>query len=358
MADSEDHDFTTSEFCRETLKHIGQIALLTLNEMIRGLPRILRPTGFRLLLTLLTLAIAFCLTYPLFFFESPSVTRLLDEEVSLLPSNASFVELATDYSEHPDVSKVTMAPLDAFGHYLGRDSYEDWDIEKAEQSINRALVEEPDSPFLHLLKAEFLRTYLKDLDSAVAHYTTAVELDNTLSTAYLGRGFCYFQKGKFQPAVKDFNRSIQIDQDPRVYIFAHILRGATYEHLGLYHNAIVDYTAAIQQDETDSVLHFDWQETLFFRRGCAYRESERWDKCVADFDRAMAIDLNSSGFAWVNSYWNRAACLEELHIYEEALADYRDLHEYWSASMDDKEVQFLEQRIARLEVTIEEQDQE
>jgi tetratricopeptide (TPR) repeat protein len=347
---------TIKEHLQDILREMWQSALPVLGELLQGLSRIIRPTGgFKLLLMLLTVVMIFRLAYPLFFFEPPSVIRLLDAEVPIVPWNAPFVDLASEYSERAGLPKASVATLNEFGHYLGRDSYEDFDLLEAEHCIDRVITEEPDIPFFYLLRAEFLRVRLNDCGRAVMDYTTAVELDDTLSMAFLGRGFCYLQNGRFQSAVRDLSVAIQVDQDPRAYM----LRGVTYEHLGLYHSAISDYTLAIEQDESDLVLYRDWTEALFFRRGYAYLASEQWDECVADFNRSMEVSWHMElyGIAGQNAHLNRAYCLVELGRYEEAIADYRDILEYWGNDMGEERVQWVEQRIASLELTIEEQEQ-
>jgi tetratricopeptide (TPR) repeat protein len=343
------------EQLQNILKEMRKNAIPVLGELIQGIAEAVIPGRFHFWLTVLSLILVFRFTYPLFFTDTPNAFWLMNSNITFLPWPTTLVNLQGEYSSDAGLSNTVLEKLDEFTFHLGSDNYEDLDVEKAEQAIDSAISGRPDTPFLYLLRAEFSRTYLADCKRALSDYTTAVQLDNSLSTAFLGRGYCYLRNNQILLAVRDLNMSIQIDQDPRAYI----LRGMVYEHFGLYHGAIDDYTAAIEQNEHSTILDDDWCATLFFRRGYVHRETKQWDKCVADFSKSMEVSwfMKYLGVAGPGTYANRGYCLTELGRYEEALTDYSDLLENWGDGLDKEYFQWIEQQIDRLELTIEEQDQ-
>jgi len=343
---------TIRDRLRDIFREMLKNALPVLGELLQGLGEALIPGRFYFLLTALALVLVFRFTNPLFFTDTPNAFWLMNSGITFLPWPPVLVNLLGEYPDDAGLSNTTLERLDEFAFHLGSDNYEDLDVEKAKQTIDSAISEEPDIPFLYLLRAELSRTYLADCERALSDYTAAVQLDNTLSTAFLGRGYCYLRNSQILLAVNDLNVTIQINQDPRAYI----LRGVVYEHFGLYHSSIDDYTAAIEQDKIDLVLDDYWQETLFFGRGYAHLQTEQWDKCVADFSESMNASWHMAccGTASSSTYLNRGYCLTKMGQYEEALADYYDLLKYWGDAMDKEDVQWVEQRIASLELAVEE----
>ncbi len=51
------------------------------------------------------------------------------------------------------------------------------------------------------------------LPSAIKYYTESIKLNDEYYDAYLSRGFCYDSMGKYQLALRDFNKAISLSQD-------------------------------------------------------------------------------------------------------------------------------------------------
>jgi tetratricopeptide (TPR) repeat protein len=49
-----------------------------------------------------------------------------------------------------------------------------------------------------------------DYQGAVKYYTKTIELNSDSYEAYLSRGYCYDSIGKYQLALKDFNKAIAL----------------------------------------------------------------------------------------------------------------------------------------------------
>ena len=54
-------------------------------------------------------------------------------------------------------------------------------------------------------------------DKAIESYTSVIKLDREFYEAYNDRGSSYGSQGKFEQAIEDFNKAIEMKQDPSFY---------------------------------------------------------------------------------------------------------------------------------------------
>ena len=66
-----------------------------------------------------------------------------------------------------------------------------------------------------------------DWDKAAADFTTVIEKDPNDAQAYERRGFVYRSQKKFNEAIADYDKSLEIKPDPDVYT----KRGVHLRHL-------------------------------------------------------------------------------------------------------------------------------
>ncbi len=76
-----------------------------------------------------------------------------------------------------------------------------------------------------------------------------------------------------------------------------------------YEKAIADYDRAIALDPNDA--------NAYHNRGLAYRNINEYHKAIADYDRAIALDPD-----YRNAYHNRGLTYYNLNEYQKAIADY------------------------------------
>jgi tetratricopeptide (TPR) repeat protein len=81
-----------------------------------------------------------------------------------------------------------------------------------------------------------------DLNAAIAHFTTAIELKSDYAFAYYGRGGAYFGKGLDDQAIADYTKAIELKPDLAT---AYSNRGLAYENLRQRDEAIADYRQAL-----------------------------------------------------------------------------------------------------------------
>ena len=82
-----------------------------------------------------------------------------------------------------------------------------------------------------------------DLDTAIAHYTKAIESKPDYADAYYNRSVAYRGKGLFDQGIADSTKTIELKPDLAV---VYLNRGALYLAKGFSDRAIADWTKAIQ----------------------------------------------------------------------------------------------------------------
>src|SRR5678816_2277990 len=81
-----------------------------------------------------------------------------------------------------------------------------------------------------------------NLETALAHFERAIELDRNYGAAYFSRGLVRKRQRDFDGAISDFTRSIELKPMAEAYLN----RGATLRDKGESDGAIVDYNKAIE----------------------------------------------------------------------------------------------------------------
>ena len=166
-------------------------------------------------------------------------------------------------------------------------------------------------------------------NKAIADYTKAIEIDPNFSDAYYNRAVAWKSKGRwyYKKAAADYKKAIAaykndaranlntaitkltkiIELDPK-NAKAYYDRGITWREMGEYEKAIADYTKAIQ-------INPEYAKA-YNSRGLAWKKQGNYDKAIADYTKAIEINprdpifYNNRGFAW-----------EDKGDYERAIAD-------------------------------------
>jgi tetratricopeptide (TPR) repeat protein len=145
-----------------------------------------------------------------------------------------------------------------------------------------------------------------DLSSYLTWLINGAHLDRTmLPIAYKQRGVTYREMERYDDALGDFNRAIELDPSDSLVI---ALRGMTYRAMKRYDDALGDFNRAIELDPSDS-----W---AIAHRGEAYLAMERYDDALGDFNRAIELDPSDSGAIALRGLTYRA-----MERYDDALGD-------------------------------------
>ncbi|NJN86577.1 MAG: tetratricopeptide repeat protein [Leptolyngbyaceae cyanobacterium SL_7_1] len=120
------------------------------------------------------------------------------------------------------------------------------------------------------------------------------------------RGETYRLMKRYEEALQDFNRAIELDPE---YAWAIAHRGVTYRVIKRYDEALRDLNCAIELDPK-----YDW---AIANRGETYRLMKRYEEALQDFDRA--IELNPE-LDW--AIGSRGQTYLLIGRYQEALIDF------------------------------------
>ena len=145
-----------------------------------------------------------------------------------------------------------------------------------------------------------------EVDRAIEDYIKMIELQPNDAIAYNNRGIAYGIKDEINLAIKDFNAAIQLKRD---YAIAYNNRGAVYRSKGDYDRAIEDCNKAID-------LERDYAEP-YSNRGAAYRNKGDYDRAIEDHNTAIQLKPD-----FVEAYYNRGIVYYEKHEFDRAIADY------------------------------------
>ena len=118
----------------------------------------------------------------------------------------------------------------------------------------------------------------ENFQEAIAEYDQAIQL-YPKSEAYNHRGNAYFDLGRLDRAVEDYDAAIASDGH---YFRAYNNRGVVYARLGQLDRAIDDYTQAI--------LYFLDYAEAYLNRGNAYYNQNEFERAVKGLGDAITLD--------------------------------------------------------------------
>jgi putative GTP pyrophosphokinase len=161
--------------------------------------------------------------------------------------------------------------------------FEDEKTEEARQEIS-VRTEGNNSIDDMLLNA--LYAHNKNLfDEAIGFYSRILEMnpDNTISSLiYKHRGMANFAQSKYDDAIGDFTRALELDQKSYKAVY---YRGVVRSVLQQYDEAIDDFTQALAINP--------YQSFCLYRRGQAYYHIGDYPQALADCDAALVLDPKS-----------------------------------------------------------------
>lgn len=149
-------------------------------------------------------------------------------------------------------------------------------------------------------------------DEALGDYSAALDRDQGLTQAYVGRAATYLQLGRYAEALADLGQAIQLEPE---HLEAIGVRAFTYRKLARFDEALADFNHLI-------ALAPDYIWALE-ARGETNGVMRRYEESLADFNRAIDLDDEN-----VRAMRNRGVTLRLMHRYEESLADFNRVIEH------------------------------
>jgi len=155
---------------------------------------------------------------------------------------------------------------------------------------------------------------MENYKSAGKMIENAIKNNSDYPQYYLTRGIVYIKKGKFEDAIEDLNRALDLSQgmnNKQLENKIYINRGAAYQKLFQNDAALNDYSKAIllNNDNPDVYLY----------RGFLYYQSNDHPEALKDFNTVIELDPENP-FA----YYNRGMIYLKQEKMDEACDDFHN----------------------------------
>ena len=145
---------------------------------------------------------------------------------------------------------------------------------------------------------------LGKFEDAIQNYDKAIELDsNVNSVYYYNRGNAYFSLGKFEEAIQDYNKAIDLNPNDDL---SYNNKGNAYFSLGKFEDAIQDYNKAIDLNPNNA--------SYYYNRGTTFANLEKFEDAIQDYNKAIDLNPNDESV-----YYNRGVAFIYLNEYEKAI---------------------------------------
>ncbi len=143
-------------------------------------------------------------------------------------------------------------------------------------------------------------------DSAIAHYSKALELNPKYKDAYYSRGVSFGKKSGYDASIRDFTKVLELDPKDADAFYN---RGNAHEAKGDQDAAIRDYTKALELDPKGA--------DAFCGRGNAYDAKGDQDTAIRDYTKAIELNPKFAG-----AYYDRGIAFSKKGDQDTAILDY------------------------------------
>lgn len=136
---------------------------------------------------------------------------------------------------------------------------------------------------------------LEDYKGAHKIIDNAIKQNSDYPDFYLTRGKILIHKGKFENAIEDLNRALDLSKGENNKFFEnkiYVSRGAAYQKLFAFEQALNDYSKAIQLNDNNP--------NVFLYRGYLYYQTNEFEEAIKDFNIVIEIDPENP-----YAYYNR-----------------------------------------------------
>ena len=142
-----------------------------------------------------------------------------------------------------------------------------------------------------------------NLEEAIENYSKAISFNPEYATAYLNRSSAYLGQFKWDLALADINKAIELD--PKISGKAYYNRAGIYNLRNQWDKALADYKIATELRSNYHEAHFN--------RGIVFLKQGNWKSAIEDLEAVAKIDSENAqaysnlGFAYMKlRQWNNA----------------------------------------------------
>jgi serine/threonine protein kinase/tetratricopeptide (TPR) repeat protein len=179
------------------------------------------------------------------------------------------------------------------------------DFTGAARVFTGCILKRPDHAHAHYCRGNAY-SRLRRYQDAVADFSRAIELSPSYTSAWNNRALAYYRLDRPEKTVEDSSRAIELNPDSTS---AWNNRGWAHNKLNQPQQAISDFTRAIQLNPKSA--------TAWCGRGLAHIALDQPDKAVEDCSRAIQLDPN-----YTSAWNNRGVAHNKLNQPDQAVADF------------------------------------
>ena len=143
-------------------------------------------------------------------------------------------------------------------------------------------------------------------NQALDDFNKAIELDPNKVKAYNNRGIIFYNQNKYNQALDDYNKALELDSN-QVEIY--INRGFLFNNEKKYDQALNDFNKAIQLDPN--------KVEAYINRGIVFINEKKYDQALNDYNKAIELDANNA-----QAYYNKGNVYFNEKKYDEAIINY------------------------------------
>ena len=140
---------------------------------------------------------------------------------------------------------------------------------------------------------------------------TQLSITQKIGDKLYEKGLTELEAGNFDKAVKNFNKSIQKNDN---FVDAYFKRALSYTYLKKYEEAINDYSTVIELSPND--------EVSFFNRSRIFTVMKDYEKALSDVNSAINIDKE-----FIEVYYQKASIMLKMKNLDGAISTYTNLIE-------------------------------
>ena len=125
---------------------------------------------------------------------------------------------------------------------------------------------------------------------------------------YLDNGIYDIQSGKFQDAIENINKSLELKKD---WAIPYFYRAVAYDAMEEFDEAMLDYIKAIQLDEKMTDAYYNRARIILSRKDL---DNPKVENAVKDLEKALELDPQ-----FIDALYAMAAAKKKLGDYHAAL---------------------------------------
>lgn len=121
----------------------------------------------------------------------------------------------------------------------------------------------------------------ESIEARIADMSKGIEADPDIADGYFNRGKVYLEANKYDDAITDYNKTVELGPRPAILKFAYLNRGIAYSAKTEYDKALVDLDRALALDPT----FLD----AYLQRAAAFAGKGEYDAAISGYTKALGL---------------------------------------------------------------------